>query len=81
MSHGDTLIRVAMDSVKSRQDLKDSFMNVLAKCFIHPEELNSTAVSTLYEKLTAKLCHTRIQEFLDSYKHATARQHGDASVS
>ena len=47
MSHGNKLVRVAIDSMKSTQDLKDSFMNVLAKCFSHPEELNSTAVSTL----------------------------------
>jgi len=70
-----------MDTVYSKQELRESFKNVLAKRFSEPEELNSSAVSTLYEKFTTKLCNTRIQEFLDSFKHAMARKQGEASVS
>lgn len=57
------------------------FQNVLARCFSNPEELPSSAVTRVFETLVSKLCNTRIQEFLDSFKHATARNQGTASVS
>ena len=79
--HGRKLVEVTVSSVMSEDGLRGSFQNVLARCFSNPEELSSSAVTRVFETLVSKLCNTRMQEFLDSFKHVTARKQGTASVS
>ena len=79
--YGKKLVEVAVSSTTSKDGLAESFQNVLVHCFSNPEELPKSAVSRVFETLVSKICNTRIQEFLDTFKQATARKQGIASVS
>ena len=78
--HGKKLVEVTVSSI-SKDRLRGYFQNALAHCFSNPEELPSSAVSRVFETLVSKLCNTRIQEFIDSFKHAAARKQEAASIS
>ena len=43
-THGDKLVKVTVDTVNSKPELRESFINVVATRFSYPEELNSSAV-------------------------------------
>ena len=47
---------------------------MLAQCFYCPEELPSSIVSKVFENFVSKLCNIRIQEFIESLKHAIQQE-------
>ena len=66
-----------MTQLKEKTELRERFEQILTqKLHIDTQaELNS-----VYSELVCKLGHTRIQEFIDSYKQSTASKQGSATL-
>ena len=77
---GADLIRTISDSMDNTELLNIFNATVLAKI---PEavSLPFKNLSGIFTELVRKLCHTRIQEFIDSYKQSTTSNKRTATLT
>ena len=78
--HGKNLVEVAMTRLKEKTELRERFENLLTQKLKISHNDTQAELNSVYSELVRKLGHTRIQEFVDSYKQSTASKKGSATL-
>ena len=79
--HGSELLHVLCNKVEKDTTLWSSFCELLGAKVDEIDHLSLESIDTLFKELVCKLCHTRVQEFLDSFKQNAIAQTGSATLS
>ena len=80
--HGKNLIKVITDELQSDDTLRGSFCDVLEKVYenFDIKEVGELAITKVLNEFIQKMCNTRIQEFIESFKIISAAQKGTAAI-
>ena len=78
--HGKNLVEVAMTRLKEKTELRERFEKILTQKLKISHIDTQAELNLVYSELVRKLRHTRIQEFIDSYKQSTASKKGSATL-
>lgn len=78
--HGKNLVEVAMTRLKQKTELRERFEQILTQKLKISHIDTQAELNSVYSELVRKLGHTRIQEFIDSYKQSTASKQGSATL-
>ena len=78
--HGKNLVQVATASIEDDTEIKEAFHTVLQKR-IEGFDQDLTDVTGIMKEFIRKLCNTRLQEFIDSFKTVLAAKKGSAAIS
>ena len=77
---GTDLLKTVADTLESSTEILTMFSEILLAKSPEAITLPFTKLNGISMKLVRKLCHTRIQEFLDSYKQSAVSKQGAATL-
>jgi hypothetical protein len=75
--YGSRLVEVVTEKLRQKDDLEVQFITLLKERY----EENKEAVRRIFLEFTRKLCNTRIQEFLDTYRQIAAKDDSASTLS
>ena len=78
---GADLLTTVSNSVENSSDLQALFTGAVLTKVPKVTALPVHQLNSVFKELCHKLCHTRVQEFLDSFKQSTASKQGSATLS
>lgn len=78
--HGENIVQVTTDKVRTDTSFKPKFEEFLLKKFDSLDDIPA-AVNSVFVEFMRKLCNTRLAEFLDSYKQIQLSKGGSASLA
>jgi len=75
---GSAVLGTISKTLSGNETLKSLFLQTAQQKF--PEFDDGSFIDSVYNELVRKLAHTRIQEYLDSFKHKCKAEKGSASI-
>ena len=81
MELGADLLTTVSNLVENSSDLQALFTAAVLTKAPEVTALPVNQLNNVFKELCRKLCHTRVQEFLDSFKQSTASKQGSATLS
>ena len=79
--HGSELLKTLPDQVVGSSSLRSIFVNAVVNKITELKDANFAGFDSVFQELTRKVCHTRVQEYLDSFKQRTAASKGSGSLA
>ena len=77
----DVATKEEINSTTFSQQGSDVLTTIVEKISSNFDDLPFTTLEALFKELVKKLCHIRIQEYLDSFKHEGAAHKGKATLA
>ena len=78
---GSELLTKLAVSVEKDANLWSVFVNCAVTKVSELEKVSSSCLDGVFKELTRKVCHTRVQEYLDSFKQREAASKGNATLA
>jgi len=78
---GSDILTTVVESLHSDPNLHSLFLIAAVAKVPRFENLSCAAVDMVFKEMVQKLSHTRIQEYLDSFKHKGAANKGSATLA
>ena len=78
--YGKNLVRVVTDQVQQNQLLFKQFKAII-NARVEDAQLADDAILSVYSEFSRKLCNTRINEYLDTYRQTMAADKGKATLA
>ena len=78
---GADILTVVVESLHSDPNIHSLFLTAAVDKVPRFDDISCAAVDSVFQELARKLCHTRIQEYLDSFKHKGAANKGSATLA
>lgn len=79
--YSKNLVKITTEQVKQNQVLFKKFKGIIYSKVGDLEFAEGNSVITVYNEFTRKLCNTRINEFLDTFRQKAAASKGKATLS
>jgi len=80
-NHGSELLKTLSDAVVRNSSLRSLFLTTVVNKITELKDANLACFESLFQELTRKVCHTRVQEYLDSFKQKTAASKGSGTLA
>ena len=77
---GSDLLKTALESLGNNFEIMILLLEIVIEKIPDTFSLPFTKLNGICTELVRKLCHTRLQEFLDSYKQSAASKQGNATL-
>ena len=78
---GSDVLTTIVGKIQGDPNLLSSFVTTVVTKTSNFDDLPFTTLEALFKELGKKLCHIRIQEYLDSFKHEGAAHKGKATLA
>jgi len=80
-NHGSELLKTLPDSVVKNSTLRSLFLTIVVNKVTELKDANLASFDSLFQELTCKVSHTRVQEYLDCFKQRTAASKGSGTLA
>jgi len=78
---GSDILTTVVESLHGDPNIQSMFLAAAADKVPRFDNISSTAGDNVFQEFVRKLCHTRVQEYLDSFKHKGAANKGYATLA
>ena len=79
--HGSQLLTFLSNEFVQNTELKSMYLAIIHAKVPESEHMKDKSEDGVFKEFVRKLCHTRVQEFLDSFKQKNAAHKGSATLA
>ena len=79
--HGSELLTFLSNKFVQNTELRSMYLAILQAKVPESAHMKDKSVDGVFKEFVRKLCHTRVQEFLDSFKQQNAAHKGSATLA